>query len=253
VSEVPEKILGRVRALLAKAEATEFPKEAEALTERASELMASYGIARAALSITDPESDKPGDQIITVEEPYARDNASFLGLIMMAMRGDAVLATRRVGGPRPLEHRVHLFGYVSDIERAEMLFTSLLVQMAHGLAVFEPEVPWHVDNPAAYRRKTRRAWVLGFQHTTLGRIKKHEARARQDAVSESSGMELVLVSRTEVAQRLKQEAYPKTRKGRSRRYSSAAGYRAGMAAGEKADIGITKLGRNDRALPGGAR
>ena len=35
-----EKVLGRVRALLAKAESTTFPEEAEALTAKAQELMA---------------------------------------------------------------------------------------------------------------------------------------------------------------------------------------------------------------------
>ena len=40
-----------------------------------------------------------------------------------------MLLNRRAPGSR-----LHVFGYASDIERADILFTSLLVQMARALA-----------------------------------------------------------------------------------------------------------------------
>ncbi len=43
-ADVDEKALGRVRALLAKAEATKFPEEAEALSAKAQELMSRYSL-----------------------------------------------------------------------------------------------------------------------------------------------------------------------------------------------------------------
>jgi hypothetical protein len=48
--DVDERILDKVRALLAKAESTEFPEEAEALSARAQELMAKYSIDQAVLA-----------------------------------------------------------------------------------------------------------------------------------------------------------------------------------------------------------
>lgn len=49
VGEVDQKALGRVRALLAKAESTEFPEEAEALSAKAQELMSRYSLHQAVL------------------------------------------------------------------------------------------------------------------------------------------------------------------------------------------------------------
>ena len=54
-------LLERVRKLLAKAEAGGVtPAEAEALTAKAAELMARYGIDRALLASRRPETDQPG-------------------------------------------------------------------------------------------------------------------------------------------------------------------------------------------------
>jgi hypothetical protein len=51
LGDLPDRrMLDRVRALLAKAESTEFPKEAEALSARAQELMARHRIDRALLA-----------------------------------------------------------------------------------------------------------------------------------------------------------------------------------------------------------
>jgi Protein of unknown function (DUF2786) len=49
------KMLGRVRALLAKAESTEFPEEADAFTEKAQELMTRYSIDVAMVAATSME------------------------------------------------------------------------------------------------------------------------------------------------------------------------------------------------------
>ena len=56
---VGERMLGRVRALLAKAESTEFPEEAEALSARAQELMARYSIDYAVLAAGSGDTDQP--------------------------------------------------------------------------------------------------------------------------------------------------------------------------------------------------
>jgi len=60
-------LLDRVRKLLAKAEDEGCSQaEAEALTAKAAELMARYGIDRALLGALHPETDKPGDRVFTL-------------------------------------------------------------------------------------------------------------------------------------------------------------------------------------------
>jgi hypothetical protein len=63
-------ILDRVRKLLAKAEDEGCtPEEAEALTAKAADLMARYGIDRALLGAVRPETDRPADRKFGFEAP----------------------------------------------------------------------------------------------------------------------------------------------------------------------------------------
>lgn len=245
---VPEKTLGRVRKLLTKAENTDNEHERETFNRAAAVMMARYGIARAMLAQSDPTSDKLSSKRIVIDVPYARLSGFFLIWIMEACRGSGFMNIRPAT-VRGNEHIVHLYGYESDIERVELLWTSLLVQRTLGLA--SADVPDY-DTPRAYRR----AWVAGFHAVAVGRIALSETRATEQAVAESgagSGMELVLASRREVATRKMHAENPRIRKVKSVS-SSRAGYQDGAEAGERADVGGTKLGRPAaRQLQRGAR
>ncbi|HMD23265.1 MAG TPA: DUF2786 domain-containing protein, partial [Streptosporangiaceae bacterium] len=130
-SEPPSALLNRVRKLLAKAEAEGVtPPEAEALTAKAAELMARYGIDRARLAASRPETDRPGSRVIDIDNPWAQVRAHLLAGLAGAMRCQCVLL--HTSGPGA---RIHVFGYASDLERADILYTSLLLQMARGLTV----------------------------------------------------------------------------------------------------------------------
>ena len=128
-SDPPSALLDRVRKLLAKAEAEGVtPPEAEALTAKAAELMARYGIDRARLAAVRPDTDRPGSRVIDIDNPWAQVRAHLLAGLAGAMRCQCVLlSTARPGA------RIHVFGYASDLERADILYTSLLLQMARGL------------------------------------------------------------------------------------------------------------------------
>jgi hypothetical protein len=143
----PENVLlDRVRKLLAKAEADGVTTaEAEALTAKAAELMARYGIDRAMLAATRPETDQPGSRIIDIANPWAQVRAHLLAGLAGAMRCQAILLNPKGSGAR-----VHLFGYASDLERTDILYTSLLLQMAHGLTAATP--PAGTRSPRTWRR-----------------------------------------------------------------------------------------------------
>jgi hypothetical protein len=225
-SEPPSALLDRVRKLLAKAEAEGVtPPEAEALTAKAAELMARYGIDRARLAASRPDTDRPGSRVILL--------AGLAG----AMRCQCVLL--HTSGPGA---RIHVFGYASDLERADILYTSLLLQMAHGLTA--AAVPAGVRSPRAWRR----SWLLGFVTAVIARVRNAEDRAAATAEAEpGSGPStaLVLADRALVVRRQLEQAYPVTRK--TRVTYSGQGYSAGYAQGERADIGNVRLSRR-RAL-----
>jgi hypothetical protein len=230
-SDPPSALLDRVRKLLAKAEAEGVtPPEAEALTAKAAELMARYGIDRARLAASRPDTDRPGNRVIDIANPWAQVRAHLLAGLAGAMRCQCVLlSTDRPGA------RVHVFGYSSDLERADILYTSLLLQMARGLAA--AVVPAGVRSVRAWRR----SWLLGFVSAVVGRVRAAEERAAADPGPSPAGPStaLVLADRAVEIRRRLEEAYPVTR--RTRITYSGRGYRAGYAQGERADIGQTRL------------
>src|SRR6266478_7077123 len=112
-SEPPSALLDRVRKLLAKAEAAGVtPAEAEALTAKAAELMAKYGIDRALLAARRPETDHPADRKVDIDNPWARVQAHLLCGLASALRCQCVILPRSGSGTR-----IHIFGFASDIER----------------------------------------------------------------------------------------------------------------------------------------
>jgi hypothetical protein len=232
-AEAPDKLLDRVRKLLAKAEDESVTAaEAQALTAKAAELMAKYGIDRALLAARRPETDRPDSRIVEIYNPWARVQAHLLCGLAAALRCQCILLPAGEG------QRVHVFGYASDIERADVLYTSVLIQMWHGLTA--SEVPARADNVRAWRR----SWLLGFAAAVIAKVRAAEQRAEQSVQaapgSGSSRATLVLADRSLVIRQNVAQAYPATRTARVTYTGS--GYGAGFAKGKQADIGTSRLG-----------
>src|SRR6185295_9184515 len=176
-SQVADPLLARVRKLLAKAEgAGVTPAEAQALTAKAAELMAKYGIDRALLAAARPETDRPADRVIDVGNPWARVQAHLLCGLAAALRCQCVILPRTGPGSR-----IHVFGFASDIERTDVLYTSLLLQMWQGLSTAEPPA-WSRST-----RAWRRSWLLGFATAVVARVRTAEQRAAQRAADAPAG------------------------------------------------------------------
>jgi hypothetical protein len=240
MTDTPGALLERVRKLLAKAEADgTTPAEAEAFTVKAAELMARYGIDRALLAAARPDTDRPGSRMIDVDNPWSQVKAQLLGGLASAIRCACVQLPRSGTGAR-----IHVFGYASDLERAEILYTSLLIQMAHGLAA--TPVPPNVRSVRAYRR----SWLLGFTSAVVARVREAEERAAATAAHEpvtGRSTALVLADRETVVRRECARAYPVTRKMRVT--YTGTGYRDGYSEGQRADVGSARVsGTAGRAL-----
>ena len=234
-----DTMLDKVRKLLAKAEDPGCTaEEAAALNDKAAELIAKYGVDRALLAAAAPETDVVGDRVVVVPAPYALDKSGLLATVAWALRCRTVRRKEWAGGS--YSHSMHLFGFGSDLERVELLFTSLLVQAAYGLAA--TPVP-HFDTPAAFRR----SWLAGFTHAVGNRLRQAERRAADDArTGEDSGpghsVALVLADRSDRVDRRVDEFYPRLRSSGPRRLSGT-GIEHGYAAGQKADLASTRLSR----------
>jgi hypothetical protein len=232
-TDAAETLLARVRKLLVKAEAAGVtPAEAQALTAKAAELMAKYGIDRALLAAERPETDRPADRVIDIGNPWARVQAHLLCGLASALRCQCVILPRTGSGTR-----IHVFGFTSDIQRADVLYTSLLVQMWQGLA--GTPLPPRVESARAWRR----SWLLGFATAVVARVRAAEERAARQGADAATGAgsrtALVLADRSDVITATLKHAYPLTRT--SRVTYTGNGYGTGYARGQRADIGTSRL------------
>lgn len=119
-SEQDERALARVRALLAKAESTEFPEEAEALSAKAQELMARHSLQRLVVEATEPELAPIVSRRLWVDAPYADAKALLVQRVAGPNRCSPVFAAE-LGF-------VTVVGHERDVSGVELLVTSLLVQ-----------------------------------------------------------------------------------------------------------------------------
>ena len=238
--EASDRLLDRVRKLLAKAEAEGVtPAEAQALTGKAAELMAKYGIDRALLAARRPETDEPASRLVDIYNPWARVQAHLLCGLAGAMRCQCILLPSGDG-----DQRVHVFGYASDIERADVLYTSVLVQMWHGLIA--TEVPARASSVRAWRR----SWLLGFSAAVTAKVQapRPSGWPRQGITDgPAPTAALVLADRSLIIRQNVAAAYPTTRTARLT--YSGSGYGAGYRKGQQADIGAGRMrGRDARSL-----
>ena len=216
------RVLAKVRALLAKAEATTFEGEADAFTAKAHELMSRHSIATAMLE--DPDESAPAAVRIWHERPYVKAQASLLGAIAEAAGCRAVY--------QPGFEVSTVFGIGTDLDAVELLFTSLLVQSAAELRLAETGGPVH----SSRRKSFRNAFHHGYADRVGRRLHEVREAARREAVDTTPGLHPVLVSRDLAVDDAVAEAFPKL--GTMRRsVSNGVGYLAGDHAGRRADLG----------------
>lgn len=228
-----------IRALLAKAEdPATHPGEAESYFAKAAALMAKYGIERAMLADVSPGLDRPADRVITVDGAYAVDRIGLLNHILKPLGLKGVRLRDKRGS---LSNEVHIFGYESSIERAELLFTSLLLQAFNGMKHGRPV---RGEAMKAYRK----TWLIGFGQAVEKRLEEIEARARGEAPNANGrSAELVLADRKAVVEARYQQAYG-GKIDKSKRKIRGSGLDAGNAAGHSADLGQTRMNGGRRAL-----
>jgi hypothetical protein len=224
----PEK-LEIIRKLLAKAERAATAEESETYTAKAVELMARHGIDEALLAAAEPGRDVPGGTTIAMSDPYSAGKARLLAWTASALRCRSVLHAR----PGGRVAAVTVFGFASDRERVELLYTSLLLQATTQVARQRPA--WSDESVAAYRR----SWLHGFAAEVHRRLASAEQRSADEHRTVPAGVPstaLVLADRDDQVDRAFAAEFPHIPKARSATLSGS-GLRAGMSAGRRADIG----------------
>jgi hypothetical protein len=230
------KIVSRVQALLAKAESTTFPDEADALVAKAQELMARYAIDEAVAQQRGAGGARPELRRIQIDGPYITAKASLLGAVGRA--NDVQVVYNRAGG-------ASLIGFDADIEIVEVLFSSLLIQ-ATGAMLRVPR-----DEVGPQVKAFRHAFLLAFAHRIGQRLAEARAAVAEEVEAES-GASLVplFAARRDAIDTMVKDEFPYLRSVKQS-VSHYGGYGAGRAAADRADIGNSgRLNGNSRALTG---
>lgn len=220
-----EAILARVRKLLAKAEHPSTPPaEAEAFSEKAAALIARYAIDAAMLADRGADTGVPVVRTLTVEAPYALAKASLLGQVASAHRVRVIVGA----GVGDAARSCHLVGFPVDLEMAELLFTSLLLQATSAM----------LAGPSGTQvRSYRRAFLLGFASRVGARLRELSARAvAHTEPQQGTSAAVVLAGREQRVAAAVQEQFPHLRPFRQAAGNSR-GLSEGLAAGSRADLG----------------
>lgn len=118
--EVDEKMLARVRALLAKAEATEYPEEAEALSAKAQSLMVRHSLGKAVADHDNGRTPVAAARRVWIDNPYVAAKVALVQAVAQANRCRTVWI-KGLGC-------VVTVGSETDLDLVDLLATSLLVQ-----------------------------------------------------------------------------------------------------------------------------
>ncbi|MFB7359399.1 DUF2786 domain-containing protein [Streptomyces gardneri] len=215
------RMLTRIRALLAKAEATGYPEEAEALTAKAQELMARHSLDEATLAAGAPSPETPGAIRIGVEPPYEQAKAILLDAVATANHCRAVW-NEAYGFST-------VVGFEADLDPVELLYTSLLVQGTAAMTRAEAE------QRAGGRKRTksfRQSFLLAYANRLGSRLSATSRRVAAEAptlLPALASRDLAVTNRTD-------ELFPETRSTRVRAAWDEEGWTHGATAADKAGL-----------------
>lgn len=235
-----ERIIDKIRNLIAKAEGTEFEAEADAFLQKATDLMARYRVDAALLEVSENASSDPVDRVFIDVGKWHVPKGQLAVSLCKAFDCHAIWAAKK---------RIAFIGHKSDLDMVVSLMTSLEIQLDRELLKVQS-----FDKGAT--RAARSSFAYGWTSRVGERIREHYREAVRDAVKESvpeaqsSSVAVVLASRLDDVS-AKYEEFYKTKP----RYRSSSHYvsdysatQQGRSAGNRADIGQGAINNGRRQI-----
>lgn len=229
-----EILIDRVRKLLAKAESTDNPNEAEAFSAKAAELIAAHRLDPAHVRDSLDRGTVGLRRIPIGRGAYVRARLALLTAVARSHDCEVVFETGATGTVAVVA------GFESDLVVTELLYESLHVQAAGQMAATK------LATPAATQR-WRRSFLFGYARRVGELLTESQAHAVKPQPAgpltlfdESSAVPDLLARAARVKEFAK-VAFGPVRAARAVRAPHAAGWNDGHRAAGSADIGRTRL------------
>lgn len=234
-SDAGQKVLRRIRALLAKAESTEFPEEAEALSSKAQALMTKFSLDQAMVAAESAgvsagaAGAHASARRVWLRAPYLNAKALLASVVATANRAQAVSDTRT--------GYVTIVGAEGDLALVELLVTSLLLQADRAMLAASPSA-------RAGGHSRTRSWRQSFLVSYATRIGQRLSEASEASMAEydadtSARLLPALAVRDRAVRQLVTELFPRIR-NTTVSTSNPAGWAAGKLAADLADLGARR-------------
>ena len=225
-ADLDQRMLDRVRALLAKAESTDFPEEADAFTAKAQELMARHRIDHALLVVATGERDWPATRRVAVDNPYEAPKSLLLQVVAEANSCRAVWA-KRFGFTT-------IVGFPADMDSTELLFTSLLVQATRAMIQAKPATDEYGRNTT---RSFRQSFLTAYASRIGERLSAATDEVSQEAADSAGGAQLlpVLAARDDAVRDAFEKQFPELTH-HTATINNRQGWASGRAAADRASL-----------------
>ncbi len=219
------RMLERVRALLAKAESTTFPEEAEALSMKAQELMARHSLDEAMLGAAEGAVGGTVGVRVAVDDPYAAAKSMLLSEVAAANHCRTVWSKGLCFST--------VFGFDSDVAFVELLYTSLLVQATAAMLAAGAQADRYGRSRT---RSFQQSFLVAYANRIGQRLEEAEQAGRESAADEYGDALLpVLAGREAAVDEAVQAVFPRLGTNRVS-INNAAGWAAGSAAADLASL-----------------
>jgi hypothetical protein len=217
-----EVLLVKVRKLLAMAEGTDHPDEADAFSRKAAELIAAHRLdpERVAEAVHD---DLGIREYSMGRGAYVRARIALLQAVASA-HGCQVVFAAGYGGTT-----AYVAGYRTDLETTDLLYTSLHAQASGRMA-------GERRRTGAATQQWRRSFLFGFAHQAGEMLERSRATAEREVVGAADRLPALRAREVRVTEHLGRR-FGRIGAARSVASPTSTGYVAGRKAAAGADLG----------------
>ncbi len=231
-----DALIAKVRKLLAMAEGSPHPDEADAFSRKAAELIAAHRLDPARLA-------EPDDDVLDIRE-YAMGRGAYVRARIALLQAVAdAHGCQVVFGAGYAGTTAYVAGFRDDLETTDVLYTSLHAQASSRMAAERRRT-------GAATQQWRRSFLFGFAHEVHQMLERSRATAEREVAGASDRLPELRAREVQVAEHL-QQRFGRIGAARPVTGPTPAGYVAGREAASRADVGRRGVAAR-RALGRGA-